>query len=62
MVRVEDQVPAVRGTGRVKLFRRGQAPVWVPAATPLPLPLQYEPGVGLARAPGGQASAGSQGS
>ena len=39
MVRVEDGTPAVRGTGRVKLFRRGQAPVWVPAGAPLPLPL-----------------------
>jgi dipeptidase E len=36
MVRVEDGRAAVRGTGRAKLFRRGQAPVWVPAGALLP--------------------------
>jgi dipeptidase E len=37
MVRVEAGTAAVRGTNRVKLFRRGQAPVWVPAGSRLPL-------------------------
>jgi dipeptidase E len=37
MVRVEDGVAAVRGINRAKLFRRGQAPVWVQAGASLPL-------------------------
>ena len=37
MVRVEADTATVRGTARVKLFRRGQAPVWVPAGARLPL-------------------------
>jgi dipeptidase E len=35
MLRVEDGVPVVRGIGRVKLFRRDHAPVWVPSGAPL---------------------------
>jgi dipeptidase E len=37
MIRVEDGTATVRGTGRVKLFRRGQTPVWLPAGAHLPL-------------------------
>jgi len=37
MVRIEDGVAAVRGAARVKLFRRGQAPVWVPPGSRLPV-------------------------
>jgi dipeptidase E len=37
MVRVEDGRATVRGTGRTKLFRRGHAPVWVPAGALLPV-------------------------
>ena len=33
MVRIEDGGPVVRGAARAKLFRRGRAPVWVPAGT-----------------------------
>jgi dipeptidase E len=35
MVRVEGETAMVRGTSRVKLFRRGEPPVWVPAGMPL---------------------------
>jgi dipeptidase E len=37
MVRVEDDIAEVRGIGRARLFRHGQAPVWVPAGARLPL-------------------------
>jgi dipeptidase E len=37
MVRIEDGIPAVRGAARVKVFRRGQAPVWVSPGTGLPV-------------------------
>jgi hypothetical protein len=37
MVRVEAGIAAMRGAGRVKLFRRGQASLWVPAGAHLPL-------------------------
>jgi dipeptidase E len=37
MVRVEEGSLTVRGTARAKLFRRGQAPVWVPAGAALHL-------------------------
>jgi dipeptidase E len=37
MVRVEDGVATVIGRGRVKLFRRGAPPAWVPAGGRLPL-------------------------
>jgi dipeptidase E len=37
MVRVEAGTATVRGTGRVRLFRRDQAPVWVPPGDALPL-------------------------
>jgi dipeptidase E len=37
MVRVEADVATVRGANRVKVFRRQQAPIWVPAGGPLPL-------------------------
>lgn len=37
MVRVEVGTAEVRGTGRVKLFRRGQPPVWLSAGARLPL-------------------------
>jgi dipeptidase E len=36
MVRVEAGATIVRGSGRVKLFRRGRAPVWVAAGAELP--------------------------
>jgi dipeptidase E len=35
MIRVEAGTATVRGTSRVKVFRRGQAPAWVPAGAPL---------------------------
>ena len=37
MVRVENGHAWVRGTARAKLFRRGEATVWVSAGAPLPL-------------------------
>ena len=37
MLRVENGHAWVRGTARAKLFRRGEAPVWVSAGAPLPL-------------------------
>jgi dipeptidase E len=37
LVRIEDGIAAVRGTARVKLFRRGQPPAWKPPGTQLPL-------------------------
>ena len=37
MVRVEGDIASVRGASRVKVFRRQQAPIWVPAGGPLPL-------------------------
>jgi dipeptidase E len=37
MVRVEAGIATVRGTGRAKLFRRGQDLAWVPAGARLPL-------------------------
>jgi dipeptidase E len=37
MLRVEGGTGEVRGTGRVKLFRRGQPPLWLPAGACLPL-------------------------
>jgi dipeptidase E len=36
MVRVEAGTATVRGTGRVKVFRRQQVPAWVAAGAPLP--------------------------
>ncbi|MGH7358640.1 MAG: dipeptidase PepE [Candidatus Rokuibacteriota bacterium] len=35
MVRMEGDAVTVRGASRVKLFRRGQLPTWVPAGSPL---------------------------
>jgi dipeptidase E len=35
MVRVEGGTATVRGTGRVKVFRRQQVPAWVAAGAPL---------------------------
>jgi dipeptidase E len=37
MVRVEGERVTVRGTGRARVFRRGQPPVWVAAGAPLSL-------------------------
>ena len=37
MIRVEAGMATVRGTGRVKLFHRGQAPAWLRAGGTLPL-------------------------
>jgi dipeptidase E len=37
MIRIETDGASVRGGGRVKLFRRGEAPVWIPAGARLPL-------------------------
>jgi dipeptidase E len=37
MVRTEGDAATVRGAGRVKVFRRGQLPAWVPAGSPLVL-------------------------
>jgi dipeptidase E len=37
MVRVEGEGVTVRGTGRARVFRRGQPPVWVAAGAALSL-------------------------
>jgi hypothetical protein len=36
VVRVEVGLATMRGAGRVKLFRRGSAPAWVPSGATLP--------------------------